>query len=623
MIFVSYAQNLEDVMLWRALKHIESGFYVDVGANDPKNLSVTYAFYQRGWHGINMDPATYLLLSQERTRDINLEVAAGETNGDVHFYELSNSALSTSDSQLANDYRKTGQTIIERKVKSWTLNHVLEMYADGPIHFMNIDVEGAELQVLKGLDLSLWRPWIILIEATIPTTRTPAFEEWEPLIVSSNYEFVYFDGLNRYYVAKEHGELMNAFQTPPNIFDQYMLSSQVDNLRELDAKEKVIQTQKIELEARERLIRLQEGLLNKEKIINDLQEKLLGKEKIISDLEDALVEKEKVIHDFRTYYVYWFLNGPFRWFPKLREIVYRFQRFRRLFLPQVGVLAQYLPRPLFIPPSYGNIQDTTPNQNLPRISIVTPSYNQGEFIGRTVESVLSQDYPSLEYVIQDGNSKDNTLDVLRSFQEKLAHFDSRQDNGQAHAINIGFQHTSGEIMAYLNSDDILLPGALSYVAAYFTHHPDVDVVYSHRVIINDLDQEIGRWILPPHDNEILLWADYIPQETLFWRRSLWEKIGSQMNESFHFALDWDLILRFRAVGAKFRRLPRFLAAFRLQAGQKTSIQMSSVGLNEMDRLRRQFHGHDVTWHEINKNIAPYLRRSLVFHRLYRLGILRY
>ncbi len=229
----------------------------------------------------------------------------------------------------------------------------------------------------------------------------------------------------------------------------------------------------------------------------------------------------------------------------------------------------------------------------------------------------------MQYVIQDGNSKDNTFEVIKSFQERLAYFESRSDHGQAHAINLGFHHTSGEIMAYLNSDDMLLPGALRYVADYFTQHQDVDVVYSHRVIIDENDEEIGRWILPPHDPDIILWADYIPQETLFWRRSLWEKIGGALDESYRFALDWNLIVRFHNAGARFERLPRFLGAFRLQSEQKTSMQMDSLGLSEMNRLRNQIHGRDVSLEEINKNITPYLRRSLSYHRLYRLGILRH
>ncbi len=579
---ISYSQNLEDVILWRALKHIEHGFYVDVGANDPTFLSVTRVFYEHGWRGINIDPVTWARLNKERTRDINLEVAAGATEEKITFYEVSDTALSTSNSELAEQYRERGHIVIERKVKSMTLNHILEKYSSGPIHFMNIDVEGAELDVLQGLTLSIWRPWIILVEATIPATEIPAFEESESLIVSSNYEFVYFDGLNRFYVAKEHGELLPSFRLPPNIFDHYVLSRQMDDQRDLEAKEKVIEAQNRELKTR-----------------------------------------EEIIQRFQTSYLFWISDGPFRWVPGVRLITSRLQSFHRMFMPKVGVLEQYPAHPLFIPKKYLTACEALAGKLLPSVSIVTPSYNQGEFIERTIQSVLDQKYPHLEYIVQDGNSNDGTLDVLKSFQQKLTYVDSRQDNGFAQAINLGLQRTSGEIMAYLNSDDILLPGTLRYVADYFTRHPEVDVIYSHRVIVNEQDQEIGRWVLPPHDHHILLWADYVPQETLFWRRSIWERIGGYVNESFHFAVDWDLLIRFQVVGAKFKRLPRFLAAFRLHPKQKTSMQMGSFGVDEMNRLRRQVHGREISWKEVKKNIAPYLWRSIVYDKLYRLGVVHY
>lgn len=589
MTFISYAQNLEDVMLWRALKHVEHGYYVDVGANDPKHLSITRAFYDRGWHGINIDPVTFAQLAQERTRDVNLELAVSNTEGEISFFEVPDSALCTPDPDVASRYRQAGNKVTERKVRSLTLNQILAEHAEASIHFMNIDVEGGELQVLQGLDLARWRPWILLIEATIPTTTIPSHENWETLITSSNYEFAYFDGLNRFYVAKEHQELIDAFRLPPNIFDEYVFSREIDNqqffekellakVSALQAKEEAIQAQKRELDI-----------------------------------------KEKYIQDSQTSYAFWIKNGPLRRSSLLQALIH----FRRNFLPKVGVLEQYHPKQLFVPASYAQASQVTLNQILPSIAIVTPSYNQGEFIERTIRSVLDQQYPNLEYIVQDGNSTDDTLAVLNSYQEKLTQFNSNQDNGQAHAINLGFQHTSGEIMAYLNSDDILLPGTLSYVADYFTRHPDVDVVYGHRIIINEQDQEIGRWVLPPHNDQSILWKDYIPQETLFWRRSLWKKIGGRMDESFQFALDWDLLIRFQTAGAKFSRLPRFLAAFRLHAGQKTGTQIHSVGLSEEHRLLKQVHGREVSREEINQKMSPYLRRSLFYHSLYHMGIFRY
>jgi glycosyltransferase involved in cell wall biosynthesis len=205
----------------------------------------------------------------------------------------------------------------------------------------------------------------------------------------------------------------------------------------------------------------------------------------------------------------------------------------------------------------------------------------------------------------------------------LAHCESEKDRGQAHAINLGFEHATGEVMAYLNSDDLLLPGALHYVAHYFASHPDVDVVYGHRVVIDENDDEIGRWVLPPHDDAVLSWADYVPQESLFWRRRIWERVGGAMDEDFQFALDWDLILRFRDARARFVRLPRFLGAFRYHSEQKTNSQLATRGLTEMNQLRRRYHGRSVSFREIARHLSGYFLRHAVCHRLYQMGILHY
>jgi glycosyltransferase involved in cell wall biosynthesis len=259
----------------------------------------------------------------------------------------------------------------------------------------------------------------------------------------------------------------------------------------------------------------------------------------------------------------------------------------------------------------------------PSISIVTPALNAAQFLQETLNSVLGQEYPDLEYIVQDGGSRDDTLSILEAHASQLAHVDSRPDSGMAQAVNRGFDHASGEIMAYLNADDVLLPGTLHFVADYFTSHPDVDVLYGHRVLIDATGAEIGRWVMPAHDDDVLSWADFVPQETLFWRRSIWEQAGGQMDETFKFALDWDLLLRFRRAGARFRRVPRFLAAFRVHPGQKTSAELGDVGSAEMERLRTREAGRLVSGEEIMRGLDDYLRRHRVYHKLYRLGVLRY
>lgn len=289
--------------------------------------------------------------------------------------------------------------------------------------------------------------------------------------------------------------------------------------------------------------------------------------------------------------------------------------------PQLGVLYQHEPAPFYVPEHY--LRVGTLSSPPPLISIVTPTMNSDQFVAFTIDSVLDQGYPNLEYIIQDGHSTDDTLTVVETYGSRIAHVNSARDTGMSQAINRGFRHATGDILAYLNSDDLLLPGALHYVASYFETHPDVDVVYGHRVIVDMSNAEIGRWVLPPHDSDVLSWADYVPQETLFWRRRIWDEIGSAMDESYRFACDWDLLLRFREAGARFTRLPRFLGAFRVHEEQKTSKQLADVGASEMNRLRERYVGRPVDAEEIWQHIQPYLHRHKVYHKLYRLGVLRY
>ena len=218
----------------------------------------------------------------------------------------------------------------------------------------------------------------------------------------------------------------------------------------------------------------------------------------------------------------------------------------------IGALRHYPPRPLAVPTAY---LDVTPPETPPTISIVTPSFQHAHFIERTLHSVVSQDYPALEYIVQDGASTDGTLDVLERYSERLAAWCSEPDYGQADAINRGFARSSGEIMAYLNSDDLLLPGSLAFVARFFDERPEVDVVYGDRLLIDEYDGDIGKWILPEHDDTILTLADYVPQETLFWRRRIWDRSGGLVDPSFGYAIDWDLLLRFREAGAVMVHVP--------------------------------------------------------------------
>ncbi|HEX4343205.1 MAG TPA: glycosyltransferase family 2 protein, partial [Verrucomicrobiae bacterium] len=223
----------------------------------------------------------------------------------------------------------------------------------------------------------------------------------------------------------------------------------------------------------------------------------------------------------------------------------------------------------------------------PRISIVTPSYNQAQYIGWTVRSVLHQRYPNLEYILMDGGSTDGTQRVLEPYADRFAHYSSEKDNGQSDAVARGFARSTGQIMAYLNSDDMLAPGALQFVADFFAQHPKVDAIYSHRCTVDDKNKAISYWILPTHSSYLMKRWDLIPQETCFWRRSLFEKCGN-IDPQFRFALDYDLFLRYMMVG-RFVRVNRFLGAFRYHSTAKTATLLHDVGQSEIRKVREK-HG---------------------------------
>ncbi|MBI5381817.1 MAG: glycosyltransferase [Opitutae bacterium] len=250
----------------------------------------------------------------------------------------------------------------------------------------------------------------------------------------------------------------------------------------------------------------------------------------------------------------------------------------------IGEFNQYPPRAV-TPEQFPGTRLTA--EALPKLTVVTPSFNQAAFLEATMRSVLDQPGVRIDYIVQDGGSTDGSAALLQRYAHRLKHAESARDAGQADALFRGFAHTEcgpDDVMAYLNSDDVLMPGAARFVAEFFARHPEIDAVYGHRVLIDDDDREIGRWYTPRRACDNLLLQDLIPQETLFWRRRVWDRVGG-IDTSFHFALDWDLLLRFAATGAKIARLPWFLASFRVHAQQKTQAWMQGVGVAEMDRLR--------------------------------------
>jgi FkbM family methyltransferase len=238
--FVSYAQNFEDVLLWRALQGVACGFYIDVGAAHPDIDSVTRAFYDRGWRGINVEPTAEfsLRLAAARPNDINLQIVLGEHPGEAELFAVDGTGLSTIEPGSIDAIRRAGLTVRSAEITVDTLADLCRRYAPPVIHFLKIDVEGAERAVIAGADFASFRPWIVLVEATAPMSSVPTHDEWEFMLLDAGYRFVWFDGLNRFYLsAEKHDDLAHAFQTPVNVFDDFLRAADSEWVRRIHEAE--------------------------------------------------------------------------------------------------------------------------------------------------------------------------------------------------------------------------------------------------------------------------------------------------------------------------------------------------------------------------------------------------
>lgn len=236
--------------------------------------------------------------------------------------------------------------------------------------------------------------------------------------------------------------------------------------------------------------------------------------------------------------------------------------------------------------------------SLPRITIVTPSYNQGDYIEATIQSVLNQGYPNLEYIVMDGGSNDQSVEIIQRYADKLAYWVSEPDRGQTHAINKGFERSTGDILGWLNSDDVLLPGALHQVANVFQRNPQVNIVTGMRKIINPRGKFVANLFRGIPTNDILRYYCPIMQETTFWRRKVWEDVGA-LNEERYYIMDYDYWQRMIQAGYEFTFLPQYLGGFRHQPESKGTkaeavrqqeiaqmYQAYGIATDEADALRK-------------------------------------
>ena len=312
-MFISYAQNFEDVILWRALKHVENPFYVDIGAQDPVIDSVSRGFYEMGWRGLHVEPtATYANKLRENCPDEEVvQVAIGNGQGDIAFFEIPETGLSTGELAIAEQHRGNGAEILETTVPLMSLSELFDRVVPRTIHWLKIDVEGMEQSVIESWTPSKVRPWIVVVESTKPNSQMPSHEGWEPTLLGIGYEFSYFDGLSRYYVSLNHPELKASFGPGPNLFDGFAISGTAQTSVAAVVNKRVEDLKQERNERDRQLDELKACLNEKDLKIADLEQIVAKKDLNIVQLKESLENRERKLNDIYTSWS-WKVTYPYR-----------------------------------------------------------------------------------------------------------------------------------------------------------------------------------------------------------------------------------------------------------------------------------------------------------------------
>ncbi len=257
---------------------------------------------------------------------------------------------------------------------------------------------------------------------------------------------------------------------------------------------------------------------------------------------------------------------------------------------------------------------------LPKISIITPSYNQGAFIERTIQSVLSQEYPNLEYIIMDGGSTDETVSILKKYEGQLI-WKSKKDRGQAHAINKGMNVATGEIVAFLNSDDTYQPGTLRQVGEIFAAHPNIHFLYGHGRLIDADDKEIGFYNTLYENHEKLAESCGISQPSAFWRKAIMSTVGD-FDESYSYTMDYEYWMRVSAHYPLYWE-PKIVANTRIHPDAKTSAFTHALHKEAIRAVKKHYGFVHYDWiFTLTDGACPSPRgtpayfRYMVFHSLW-------
>jgi glycosyltransferase involved in cell wall biosynthesis len=254
------------------------------------------------------------------------------------------------------------------------------------------------------------------------------------------------------------------------------------------------------------------------------------------------------------------------------------------------------------------------NSIYPKITLVTPSFNQAIYLEQTILSVIGQNYPNLEYCIIDGGSHDGSIEIIKRYSKYITWWISEVDRGQSDAINKGFQQSTGDILGWLNSDDILFPNALFHIANKFGDQklPKIELLYGASLYLNESDGT-GRIIVPPnYEKDTLKYTNYVIQSSAFWTRELWEKTG-QLNIDYKYTMDWDWFIRATSF-CDFEKTNICLSVMRFHNKQKTTLARINSGnkqemRNETCDIIKKYGGE-----KVNKIYFEVLARENLFSK---------
>ncbi len=258
----------------------------------------------------------------------------------------------------------------------------------------------------------------------------------------------------------------------------------------------------------------------------------------------------------------------------------------------------------------------------PRVSIIMPSFNQGHFLEAAIQSVLAQSYPNIEFILVDGGSKDESLEIIKKYQQHFAWWVSEKDKGHADALNKGFSHATGEILAWLNSDDVYFPNAVAEAVAILQQQPEVGMVYADADLIDNSGAQIGRFAARQTDyRRMLRGSVHIPQATTFFRRGLWQQVGP-LDLSLFFSFDYDLWVKIAKV-SQVLYVPRRWAQFRIHGDGKTIVNddrcypdmlrvLQREGGGWLSWLRLRYYARKLLYSWLPWKFRLRLRKSLTF-----------